>query len=159
MSANGRGHPALCKSTKRRALLDGCMLLVAAQLWGMAPAMAQDAAPGAAKDAPQALPQHFIGKWVGPWRLGMNSGHVELVLSDDPRTPSTIAITNLAKFGDQRAEVQKIARDGERLLFRAYGADNSLMKASMILNPKDGSIEGSIVHDGFTNLCKLMRVP
>lgn len=88
----------------------------------------------------------------------MNSGQIELLLTDDPRKPGTISITNIAKFGDKPADIYKVARDGEKLLFRAYGVDNSVLKLNLILNPKDGSIEGFVVHDGFTNLCKLMRV-
>lgn len=105
-----------------------------------------------------AVPQQFVGKWAGPWRLGMSSGQVALVLTADADKPGTIAVTNLAKFGDQPADIYKVSRDGEKLLFRSAGADNSVMKVSMWLNAKDGSIEGFIVHDGFTNLCKLMRV-
>jgi hypothetical protein len=112
-----------------------------------------------AQEAREAPPQQFVGKWAGPWRLGMSSGQVELILTADAQKPGTIAVTNMAKFGDPPAEIYKVSRDGEKLLFRAAGADNSVMKVSVWPNPKDGSIEGFVVHDGFTNLTKLMRVP
>jgi len=125
---------------------------------GLPPALADDApAAGAANAAPDASLEPFAGKWVGPWRLGMNSGHVELVLTTDPKQPGTIAITNLVKFGDPPEPLWKVVADGKKIQFRSSGVDNSTMKVSLEFTAEN-ELSGMIVHDGFTNLCKLTRV-
>lgn len=101
--------------------------------------------------------KRFAGKWEGMWRLAMNSGRIELTLTADPSQPGTIAVTNIAKFGDPPEPLDKVVTTDAKIQFRSNGVDNSTMKVSLELK-SDDEMYGLMVFDGFTNRCLLKRI-
>jgi len=136
-----------------------CTLAAAAFLCAL-PAIAADPAAADAPTTAAAAPdiQRYIGNWEGPWRLGMNGGRVALVISADPKEPGSIAVTNLAAFGDQPVAIERVKAGPSSLAFRAAGADNRRMTVTLDLG-KDDKLEGHLLYDDFTNRCLLRRVP
>lgn len=127
--------------------------LCAQQAIAADPAAADTSATGAtASDI-----QRYVGKWEGPWRLAMNGGRVALVINADPKDPGTIAVTNLAAFGDQPVAIERVKAGPSTLAFRAAGADNRRMTVTLDLG-KDDKLEGHLLYDDFTNRCLLRRV-
>jgi len=136
-----------------------CILAAAALLCAL-PATAADPAATDAPTTAAVAPdiQRYVGKWEGPWRLAMNGGRVALVINADPKEPGTIAVTNLAAFGDQPVAIERVKAGPSSLAFRAAGADNRRMTVTLDLG-KDDKLEGHLLYDDFTNRCQLHRVP
>jgi hypothetical protein len=100
----------------------------------------------------------FIGKWKGPWRLGMSSGSMLLVLSADPKNPGTVQITNIAKFGAEPEPLTNVVVKGKYLDIKANGADSGPLKIMLELGDSGQNVRGTMTYDGFSQWFLLKRV-
>lgn len=100
----------------------------------------------------------FVGRWEGNWRLGMNSGKIVLVVTGEAQAPGTIAVTNLAKFGDAPAAIERIEADSAHFNFRSAGEDNSTMKLTLQVAGGGTVLHGTLLFDDFANRCMLRKV-